>query len=72
MEPSCLACHGTKANRPAFVMENYPDDKVFDFKVGDLRGMDAVFIPELEQALAVAAPPEAAVGPWWRHRGFGS
>ncbi len=54
VEPSCLACHGTKADRPAFVKDNYPDDKAFDFKVGDLRGMYAVFIPELQQALAEA------------------
>jgi hypothetical protein len=47
VEPSCLACHGTKASRPAFVKENYPADRAFDFKAGDLRGMYAVFIPEL-------------------------
>ncbi|MEA5441793.1 DUF3365 domain-containing protein [Cyanobium gracile] len=50
VEPSCLACHGTKASRPAFVKDNYPGDKAFDFKVGDLRGMYAVFIPEVPQA----------------------
>lgn len=44
----------SRAHQPAFVTENYPDDKAFDFKVGDLRGKDAVFIPELEQALAEA------------------
>jgi hypothetical protein len=54
VEPSCLACHGTKAGRPAFVKDRYPDDKAFDFKVGDLRGMYAVFIPEVQQALAEA------------------
>ncbi|MEA5414209.1 Tll0287-like domain-containing protein [Synechococcus sp. BA-132 BA5] len=52
VEPSCLACHGTKASRPAFVKDKYPDDKAFDFQVGDLRGMYAVFIPEVQQALA--------------------
>ncbi|WP_254964369.1 MULTISPECIES: DUF3365 domain-containing protein [unclassified Cyanobium] len=50
VEPSCLACHGTKASRPAFVKQNYPADRAFDFKAGDLRGMYAVFIPELQQA----------------------
>lgn len=49
VEPSCLACHGTTASRPAFVKDNYPDDKAFDFQVGDLRGMYAVFIPETPQ-----------------------
>ncbi len=55
MEPSCLACHGSKASRPTFVKENYSDDKAFDFKVGDLRGMYAVYLPEVQAALAAAA-----------------
>jgi len=55
VEPSCLACHGTKASRPAFVKDNYPNDKAFDFKVGDLRGMYAVHLPAVEAALAAAA-----------------
>jgi len=55
VEPSCLACHGTKASRPAFIKANYPDDKAFDFKVGDLRGMYAVHLPEVQAALAAAA-----------------
>jgi len=52
VEPSCLACHGTKDTRPAFIKENYPNDKAFDFKPGDLRGMYAVYLPELKEALA--------------------
>ena len=55
VQPSCLACHGTKASRPAFIKDNYPDDKAFDFKVGDLRGMYAVHLPEVQAALAAAA-----------------
>jgi len=55
VEPSCLACHGTKASRPAFIKDNYPNDKAFDFKVGDLRGMYAVHLPAVEAALATAA-----------------
>jgi hypothetical protein len=55
VEPSCLACHGTKASRPAFIKDNYPNDKAFDFKVGDLRGMYAVHLPAVEAALAAAA-----------------
>ena len=55
VEPSCLACHGTKASRPAFIKDNYPDDKAFGFKVGDLRGMYAVHLPAVEAALAAAA-----------------
>jgi hypothetical protein len=55
VEPSCLACHGTKSSRPAFIKDNYPNDKAFDFKVGDLRGMYAVHLPAVEAALAAAA-----------------
>jgi hypothetical protein len=52
--PSCMACHGSKQSRPAFVKANYPDDKAFDFKAGDLRGMYAVHLPEVQAALAAA------------------
>jgi hypothetical protein len=55
VEPSCLACHGTKASRPAFIKDNYPDDKAFDLAVGELRGMDAVHLPEVQAAFAAAA-----------------
>jgi hypothetical protein len=51
VEASCLVCHGGQANRPQFVKDNYPQDLAYDFKVGDLRGMYAVFMPDLQQAL---------------------
>ena len=54
VEPSCLACHGTKASRPAFIKDNYPDDKAFDLAVGELRSMYAVHLPEVQAALAAA------------------
>ncbi len=40
----CLNCHGPKDQRPAFVEKKYTQDKAFDFKVQDLRGMYSVFI----------------------------
>jgi len=46
VEPTCLACHGAKENRPDFVKQNYPDDKAYGFEAGDLRGLYAVFIPD--------------------------
>jgi hypothetical protein len=52
VQASCLACHGSKDSRPAFVKERYPADRAFNFKAGDLRGMYAVFIPEVQAALA--------------------
>ncbi|MBE7380672.1 MAG: DUF3365 domain-containing protein [Leptolyngbya sp. SIO1E4] len=55
VEASCLACHGAKADRPDFVKANYPDDKAFNFNVGDLRGLYAVFIPdEVKQVVQTA------------------
>ncbi len=52
---SCLACHGTKASRPAFIKDNHPDDKAFDLAVGELRCMYAMHLPEVQAALAAAA-----------------
>jgi hypothetical protein len=57
VEASCLACHGWKETRPQFVQDNYPQDLAYDFKVGDLRGMYAVFIPDVQQALQEAVSP---------------
>ncbi len=54
VETSCLACHGTKASRPAFIKDNYPEDKAFDFKPGDLRGMYAVILPHVSEAISHA------------------
>jgi hypothetical protein len=51
VQASCLACHGSKDSRPAFVKEKYPADRAFNFKPGDLRGMYAVFIPEVQAAM---------------------
>jgi hypothetical protein len=35
---SCLKCHGPRESRPEFIQAKYPQDRAFDFKVGDLRG----------------------------------
>lgn len=51
VEASCLACHGAKGSRPQFVKEKYPQDLAYDFKVGDLRGMYAVFIPDVKETI---------------------
>jgi hypothetical protein len=56
VQASCLACHGSKDSRPAFVKDKYPNDKAFNFKPGDLRGMYAVYIPEVQAALAAQSP----------------
>lgn len=43
---ACLACHGAKEERPAFVRERYPEDRAFGFEVGELRGVYSVFLPD--------------------------
>lgn len=48
VERACLACHGSKEERPAFVKEDYPEDRAYGFEVGDLRGVYSVFVPETE------------------------
>lgn len=46
VESACLACHGAKENRPAFIKKGYPNDRAYDFQKGDLRGIYAVFVPD--------------------------
>ncbi len=45
VENACLACHGAKDDRPDFVKQGYSEDRAYDFAVGDLRGLYAVFLP---------------------------
>jgi hypothetical protein len=42
----CLACHGPRDQRPAFIVQNYPDDRAYDFRASDLRGLYSVFVPD--------------------------
>ena len=46
VEEACLACHGPRDARPEFIKRAYPEDRAYDFDVGDLRGLYAVFVPE--------------------------
>lgn len=55
VEKSCLACHGERDRRPEFIRQNYPEDRAFGFRPGDLRGVYAVFVPD---SLAGAGPPK--------------
>ena len=45
VEKACLACHGEKDKRPAFIVKKYPEDKAYGFKEGDLRGIISVSFP---------------------------
>lgn len=46
VEETCLACHGSKEDRPDFVKTGYPNDQAYGFETGDLRGLYAVFVPD--------------------------
>ncbi|GAB5550126.1 MAG: DUF3365 domain-containing protein [Sandaracinaceae bacterium] len=45
VEAACTACHGPRADRPAFVADRYPSDRAYDFAPGDLRGVYTVLVP---------------------------
>lgn len=53
---ACLACHGAKDERPAFVRDRYPEDRAFGFREGDLRGVYSVFVPVDPEAPAGSDP----------------
>ncbi|HSG80740.1 MAG TPA: DUF3365 domain-containing protein [Gemmatimonadota bacterium] len=46
VEPTCLGCHGPRDGRPQFVKDGYPDDRAYNFEVGDLRGIYSAFIAD--------------------------
>ena len=46
VESACLACHGAKDKRPAFIKQDYPEDRAYDFQADDLRGIYSVFVPD--------------------------
>lgn len=50
VEKACLACHGEKDKRPAFIVKKYPEDKAYGFKEGDLRGIISVLFPLKEES----------------------
>lgn len=59
VQSSCLACHGPKEQRPAFVKKGYPDDQAYGFDEGDLRGLYSVFVPvsQVDTVLSSRTPP---------------
>lgn len=47
VQEACLKCHGDPANAPREVIEKYGDKKAFGYKVGDVRGVISVKLPDL-------------------------
>lgn len=45
VEAACLACHGQKDSRPAFIQARYPADRAYGYEAGELRGIISVLTP---------------------------
>ena len=43
IDKKCLTCHGKKEEAPLFIREEY--DKAYDYKIGELRGIQSIKIP---------------------------
>lgn len=44
---ACLKCHGKKEDAPREVIEKYGSEKAFGYKVGDVRGIIGVGLPNI-------------------------
>ncbi|MCP4042376.1 MAG: DUF3365 domain-containing protein [Gammaproteobacteria bacterium] len=47
VKQACLKCHGDPKDAPKAVIEKYGDKKAFGYKVGDVRGVISVTLPDL-------------------------
>ncbi len=43
IQKKCLSCHGKREEAPLFIRERY--DKAYDYKIGELRGIQSIKIP---------------------------
>ncbi|HCK80735.1 MAG TPA: DUF3365 domain-containing protein [Candidatus Competibacter sp.] len=50
VQQSCLKCHGDPKDAPADVIEKYGDKRAFGYKVGDVRGIISVKLPDITLA----------------------
>ena len=47
VKKSCLRCHGDPKDAPKEVIEKYGDKRAFGYKVGDVRGIISVSLPDI-------------------------
>ncbi len=47
VQESCLKCHGDPKDAPADVITKYGDKRAFGYKVGDVRGIISIKLPNL-------------------------
>ncbi|MBU0498621.1 MAG: DUF3365 domain-containing protein [Gammaproteobacteria bacterium] len=50
VQEACLKCHGDPKDAPPEVVDKYGDKKAFGYKVGDVRGVISVKLPDLTLA----------------------
>lgn len=50
VQEACLKCHGRPEEAPAEVLEKYGSERAFGYKVGDVRGIISVQLPDLALA----------------------
>lgn len=55
VKQTCLKCHGDPKDAPAAVTEKYGSDKAFGYKVGEVRGVISVKLPDITFAEALPA-----------------
>ncbi len=48
-EKSCLACHGPRDKRPAFIAKRYAGDRSSGFKDGEIMGLISLYMPDEEE-----------------------
>jgi two-component system cell cycle response regulator len=58
--PDCLTCHGVPADAPAAMRARYGDQHGFNWKVGEVVGMQLVTVPATDAITQARAA-------WWRH-----
>ncbi len=47
VKKACLKCHGDPSKAPKEVIEKYGDKRAFGYKIGDVRGVISVKIPDI-------------------------
>lgn len=47
VQQACLKCHGDPKDAPPEVIEKYGDKKAFGYKIGDVRGIISVQLPDV-------------------------
>ncbi len=50
IEKSCLKCHGDPKDAPKILIAKYGDQKAFGYKIGDVRGVISIKLPDIKLA----------------------